>query len=149
MKTFHMHALSKSACQRVAAALVSKSQWFEITPLPDDIWRITVKEENGKLLSSLLKPPQILPGYKANYATMLKANENGDLALVSAIRKSDGAPVALVCAMSHDKTHFRPAPLAVMVEGNPYELFEDPTFNFETGEFGGEETPEPEAKAGK
>ena len=72
------------------------------------------------------KPPALLPGYKANFETLKQAAENGDLALVSAIRKADQAPVALVCAMNFDGKFYRPAPLAVLVEGNPYELFEDP-----------------------
>jgi len=78
------------------------------------------------------KPPALLPGYKANFETLQKAAANGDLCLVSAIRKADRQPVALVCAMNieHDPATgeklFCPAPLAVMVEGNPYELFEDP-----------------------
>ncbi len=73
-------------------------------------------------------PPRLLPGYVSNFTTLRAASGNGDLALVSAIRKADQAPVALVCAMQRnaDKT-ITPVPLAVMVEGNPFELFEDPT----------------------
>ena len=66
-------------------------------------------------------------GDRANFETLLLAAQNGDLAVVSAIRKSDKAQVALVCAMSKEGSDIRPVPLAVMVEGNPYELFEDPT----------------------
>src|SRR5262245_55351904 len=72
-------------------------------------------------------PPALLPGYKTNFETLQTAQENGHLCLVSAIRKSDGQPVALVCAMNWDGEFYRPVPLAVMVEGNPYELFFDPT----------------------
>lgn len=75
--------------------------------------------------------PQTIPlldGHQANFATLKRASKNGDLALLSAVRKLDGANVALVCAMGRNDAGFiRPAPLAVMVEGNPYELFEDPT----------------------
>jgi hypothetical protein len=73
------------------------------------------------------KPPQLLPGYVANFTTLRKACMNGDLALVSAIRKSDQAGVALICAMNRDGEEICPAPLAVMIEGNPYDLFEDPS----------------------
>ena len=64
----------------------------------------------------------------ANFETLRKACGNNDLALVSSRRKSDGADVALVCAMGTmpDGT-IMPLPLAVMVEGNPFDLFEDPT----------------------
>jgi hypothetical protein len=75
-----------------------------------------------------MKPPTLLRGYRANFQTMLQASDNGDLALVSAIRKADQQPVALVCAMQrNDDQTITPVPFAVMVEGNPFELFEDPT----------------------
>ena len=75
-------------------------------------------------------PGPLSKAHNANFRTMLKANGHGDLALVSAIRKSDQKPVALVCAMStnNDGT-ITPTPLAVMVEGNPFEDFEDPTLD--------------------
>lgn len=75
-----------------------------------------------------MKPPKLLKGYKDNFETIKKANNDGQLALVSAIRKADQKPVALVCAMSDEGNGMvMPIPLAVMVEGNPFELFEDPT----------------------
>ena len=67
------------------------------------------------------------PGDKSNFETLKRAHENGDLCLVSAVRKSDDAPVALVCAMGFDGEHYFPAPLAVMIEGDPFDDFEDPT----------------------
>ena len=73
------------------------------------------------------KLPKLLPGYKDNFETLKKACANGDLALVSAIRKADQKPIALICAMCTTDTGIMPVPLAVMVEGNPFELFEDPT----------------------
>lgn len=73
-------------------------------------------------------PPELRPGYKRNFQTLLRAAGYADLALVSAIRKSDQKPVALVCAMqtNGDQT-ITPVPLAVMCEGNPFDDFEDPT----------------------
>ena len=75
-----------------------------------------------------MTPSKLRKGDKANFKSLLKAAKNHDLALVSAIRKFDQKAVALVCAMSRneDKT-ITPVPFAVMVEGNPFELFEDPT----------------------
>ena len=75
------------------------------------------------------KPGKLTEGYIANFETLKKAHHAGDLALVSAIRKSDLNQVALVCAMSgiRGSEDLRPVPLAVMVEGNPFELFYDPT----------------------
>lgn len=74
-------------------------------------------------------PPPLREGDKANFATLLRAANNGDLAIVSAIRKSDNKAVALVCAMGwdNDTKQFLPAPLAVMIEGNPFDDFFDPT----------------------
>jgi hypothetical protein len=73
-------------------------------------------------------PPALLPGYRENFNTMLRAAGREDLALVSAIRKADQVPVALVCAMQRNEDDtITPVPFAVMVEGNPFELFEDPT----------------------
>ncbi len=73
-------------------------------------------------------PPKLRKGDRQNFNTLLWAADNGHLALVSAIRKADQQPVALVCAMqtNEDET-ITPVPFAVLVEGNPFELFEDPT----------------------
>jgi hypothetical protein len=72
-------------------------------------------------------PPALEEGYKINFNTLNRACKNGDLVLVSAIRKADQKPVALVCAVNQHGGEFSVAPLAVMVEGDPFELFEDPT----------------------
>ncbi len=74
------------------------------------------------------RPPALLRGYRENFNTLLRAAGQRDLALVSAIRKADQKPVALVCAMQRNEDFtIMPVPFAVMVEGNPFELFEDPT----------------------
>ena len=72
-------------------------------------------------------PPQLTDGYKANFETLQKAAINDDLALVSAIRKSDQQPVALLCAVNFDGEEYELVPIAQMIEGDPYELYEDPT----------------------
>lgn len=73
------------------------------------------------------KPGPIPPGDSANFETILSAANNDDLVLASAIRKSDGQRVSLLCAMGRDGDAYLMSPLAVMIEGNPFELFEDPT----------------------
>lgn len=75
------------------------------------------------------KTPPRLKNYDiANFNTLKKAAGQSDMALVSAIRKSDQKPVALICAMQRNADEsITPVPLAVMIEGNPFELFEDPT----------------------
>ncbi|MGA2069488.1 MAG: DUF6117 family protein [Thermoguttaceae bacterium] len=75
-----------------------------------------------------LKPPPLLAGYRQNFDTLLRAADNADLCLVSAIRRVDRKPVALVCARQRNQDEtFTPVPLAVLCEGNPYVDFEDPT----------------------
>jgi hypothetical protein len=66
---------------------------------------------------------------KANFETLRKAILNQDACLLEAKRKSDGKQVSLVCAVNHEsdgqgEEEFVMAPLAVMIEGNPYEDFE-------------------------
>lgn len=74
------------------------------------------------------KPPRLRKGDRMNFDTLLRAADDGALALVIAIRKADQRPVALVCAMQqNDDETITPVPFAVMVEGNPFELFDDPT----------------------
>ena len=72
------------------------------------------------------KPEPITEADSKNFATLLQAAENGHLCAVSAIRKSDNKQVTLVCAMGYSDKYFYPCPLAVMVEGNPFEEFYDP-----------------------
>jgi len=82
-------------------------------------------KEEGRV-TSMRKTIPLRKGDKANFQTILEAAENGDLALVSAVRKADDADVALVCAMGHDEQHSYPIPIAVMVEGSPFTTYHDP-----------------------
>jgi len=73
-------------------------------------------------------PPKLRRGDRMNFDTLLRAAGDGALALVSAIRRADQQPVALVCAMQRNEDDtITPVPFAVMVEGNPFDLFDDPT----------------------
>jgi hypothetical protein len=64
----------------------------------------------------------------ANFDTLRRASRNGDLCLLQATRKSDGTPVALVCAMGREgkgsEFTYLPVPLAVMIEDDPFTIFE-------------------------
>ena len=74
------------------------------------------------------RPLALRRGDKANFNTLLKAAKAGEVCLFSTTRKADKAKVALICAVNRDPSlggEF--VPLAVMIEGNPYELFEAPT----------------------
>lgn len=74
-------------------------------------------------------PPALLDGHRKNFQTLRRAWKDGAVALVSAVR-ADAAcqPVALICAMQRnpDRT-ITPVPFAEMVNGNPFELYHDPT----------------------
>lgn len=78
-------------------------------------------------------PPPLAPHNRTNFTTLLRAAHANNLALVSTIRKSDSKPVALLCAMSSirgDPERIRFVPLAVLIDtadGNPFDLFHDPT----------------------
>ena len=87
--------------------------------------KVAKKTQKGETMKT---PGEIPEADRKNFETLLRAAAQGDLALVSAIRKVDGKQVALVCAMqANDDKTVTPVPFAVMVEGNPFDLFEDPT----------------------
>lgn len=76
----------------------------------------------------VVTPPALTVGYRQNFETLKRACINGELALVSVIRKSDKQPVALVCGMqANSDGSISPVPFAEMVSGNPYAMYEDPT----------------------
>lgn len=68
-------------------------------------------------------PPPIAEGYLKNLETLKLAAANGDLALVSA-RYNDGRPAVLLSAID---SRGALTPFATMIDGNPYEMFQDPT----------------------
>ena len=64
---------------------------------------------------------------KTNFETLSRAMESGDVALVSCIRRADKKPVAVICGMNWRKDGGADmVPLAVMIEGNPFEDFLPP-----------------------
>lgn len=63
--------IGRERLRQVILGLTWHHQWFQVTPLPEDEWRVDVKAENGKLLSDLLleqSPYLILPRPTAKYA---------------------------------------------------------------------------------
>jgi len=72
--------------------------------------------------------PSLAEHHKRNFETLQRAWTNESIALVSAIRVADQQPVALVCAIQQNGDNtLTPVPLAEMVNGNPFELYQDPT----------------------
>lgn len=72
------------------------------------------------------KPKTIVQQLKPNFRTLKEACKDGNLALVECKRKSDGRVVAMVCAMGWDGKEYQMVPLAEMVYGNPYEMYDPP-----------------------
>lgn len=69
--------------------------------------------------------PPLSDADKKNYQTIQKAASEDNVALLSAIRKSDNKPVALICVVNwRDDRSADFVPLAVMVEGDPYEQYD-------------------------
>lgn len=65
--------------------------------------------------------------YRANFETMLRAFENGDVALLECTDKATGKTVIALVAVQHeDNGDFAMVPLAKMFDGNPYEELEPP-----------------------
>lgn len=76
----------------------------------------------------LSTPPPLPKHQRDNFNEVLRAAKVGRLALVSAIRKRDNQPVALVCAMqTNPDESITPIPFAELIEGNPFDLYHDPT----------------------
>jgi hypothetical protein len=46
LRTTSITLASESRTMAVCRQLIIFSQWFSVLPLPDDLWEITVKEEN-------------------------------------------------------------------------------------------------------
>jgi len=61
-------------------------------------------------------------GYKANFETMRKAFENGEVCLMECTDAKTGAMVVAVCAVQREADgDFTMIPVAKMFDGNPYE----------------------------
>lgn len=61
-----------------------------------------------------------------NFATLLLAASRGQLALLEVRRRSDQKAVAAVCAVGLDGSDYLFTPLALMVEVNPFDVFDPP-----------------------
>lgn len=68
---------------------------------------------------------------KANFTTLSKAMDATDVCVMSAVRKADRKPVWLICAVNYNSDEkgqeYEFVPLAEMIDGNPYELYDPPT----------------------
>lgn len=66
--------------------------------------------------------------HKANFDTIIKAAGNGDLAVMSLVRVSDGKSVAVLTIMQHEQDGgISIIPVATLCEDNPYTMFHPPS----------------------
>ncbi len=63
---------------------------------------------------------------RMNFDNLARAFKSGDAALVEVRRVADGVAVAAICAIGRDGESYLITPFAVMVEGNPFDLFDPP-----------------------
>jgi len=77
---------------------------------------------------------------KTNFDEVKRAMVWGDVCLVDLVRRDNGRHVAVICAYwEDDQDRYWFTPLAQMIEGNAFELFEKPDPNQMDGYFGPEE----------
>lgn len=62
-----------------------------------------------------------------NFDTLLRAARNGDLALITTTEAATGERAVLIAAIATDGEDYHISPLARLIDGNPYELFNPPT----------------------
>lgn len=63
---------------------------------------------------------------RANFDMLSRAFDAGHVALMEVQRVEDGKTVAAVCAVGFEHGEYTFTPFAVMVQGNPFELFRPP-----------------------
>jgi hypothetical protein len=68
----------------------------------------------------------VVQQHKPNFETLRKAFENGDVALLECQLKTTGEAVAVVVAVNRDGGELAFVPVAMMFNGNPYEMLNPP-----------------------
>jgi len=59
MRTTFRHTKGIRQTKRVVIMLLEASQWFQVEPWPNDVYEITVKEENGARLDSFISDSRL------------------------------------------------------------------------------------------
>jgi hypothetical protein len=62
-----------------------------------------------------------------NFRTLLKAAEQGDLALMECVDAGTGAPRYVICAVGREGGEYLMTPFGHLHEGNPFEAYIPPT----------------------
>lgn len=73
-------------------------------------------------------------GHKANFETLQRAHDNGDLALVECLDRSTGRKAAVICCIEWDGDEVEMKPVAVMCAGDQYERYASP-LEFESDDY--------------
>lgn len=63
---------------------------------------------------------------RANCQTLMRAAENGDLALMECADAESGAPRYVICAVGRNGGEYLFTPFGHLAEGNPYEAYQPP-----------------------
>ena len=63
---------------------------------------------------------------RANFQTLMRAAENGDLALMECADAESGAPRYVICAVGRNGGEYLFTPFGHLAEGNPYEAYHPP-----------------------
>jgi hypothetical protein len=65
-------------------------------------------------------------GHRANFETLLRAAEQGDLALMECSDAVSGEPRYVICAVGRDRGDFVMTPFGHLHDGNPYDAYVPP-----------------------
>ncbi len=94
-------------------------------------------EESAALFAASQRAKPIAPspkasggisaGHKANFETLKRACDNGDLALLECTDVVSGKPVIVIAAVGRDDGDYTFFPLAKMFDGNPYDELNPPS----------------------
>ncbi|WP_414832753.1 DUF6117 family protein [Afifella sp. YEN Y35] len=63
---------------------------------------------------------------RANFQTLMRAAENGDLALMECADAETDAPRYVICTVGRNGGEYLFTPFGHLVEGNPYEAYRPP-----------------------
>ncbi len=63
---------------------------------------------------------------RANFQTLLRAAENGRLALMECADAASGAPRYVICAVGRDGEDYVFTPFGHLAEGNPFDAYLPP-----------------------
>lgn len=63
---------------------------------------------------------------RANFQTLLRAAENGHLALVECADAATGEPRYVICAVGQDGADYVVTPFGHLADGNPYDVYVPP-----------------------